>query len=148
MEHAMGTRGPVPKRSSERRRVNKPETPITSAPSAARSQQRRPSADRTWHPIARGMFDSLAKSGQAAFFEPSDWQTARLAAEATHRLLTAEKFSAMLLSAVDAMWARLLMTEADRRRLRIELEKPDDGSEQAEYDAKVARMAAYRKPRA
>jgi hypothetical protein len=127
----MGTRGPAPKRSTQRRRANKPETPITSAPSAAKPAMRRPSADRTWHPIARGMFESLAKSGQAAFFEPSDWQTARLAAEATHRLLTAEKFSAMLLSAVDAMWARLLMTEADRRRLRIELEKPKEDTDAA-----------------
>lgn len=87
------------------------------------------------------MFDSLARSGQSAFFEASDWQSARLAAEATSRLLKAEKFSAMLLSAVDAMWARLLMTEADRRRLRIELERP---KEDAEAKAAVSDLDDYR----
>lgn len=120
----MGTRGPAPKRSDQRRRENKPEIPVATA--AASREVKPPSADRAWHPIARGMFESLARSGQAAFFEPSDWQTARLAAESTSRLLKAERFSAVLLSAVDSMWSKLLMTEADRRRLRIELERPKE----------------------
>lgn len=135
----MGTRGPVPKRSSQRRRENKPEIPLRAGRAAARP--RVPAADRTWHPIARGMFESLQRSGQSEFFEASDWQSARLAAEATSRLLKAEKFSAMLLSAVDAMWARLLMTEADRRRLRIELERPAEDEDEA---AAVADLDQYR----
>lgn len=94
------------------------------------------------------MFESLAKSGQSSFFEPSDWQTARLAAEVTSQMLKSDKISAMLLAAVDTIWARLLMTEADRRRLKIELEKPDDGTADAEYQAKVTRMASYRKAHA
>lgn len=118
----MGTRGPVPKRSDQRRRENKPEIALATA--AASRQARIPAASRDWHPLARDMYRSLKSSGQSAFFEPSDWQAARLAAEATSRMLKAERFSAVLLSAVDGMWSRLLMTEADRRRLRIELAKP------------------------
>lgn len=139
----MGTRGPVPKRSTERRRRNSPAAPIAGAP--ARGTPRIPAASAHWHPIAKALYQSLKDSGQSAFFEPSDWATAKLAAEATSRMLEAEKFSAMLLTAVDGMWTRLLMTEGDRRRLQIELAKPDDGAEQAEYDAKVARMATYRR---
>ncbi|HEX4018191.1 MAG TPA: hypothetical protein VHX15_15760 [Frankiaceae bacterium] len=85
-----------------------------------------PAADRNWHAIAKGMYWSLAKSGQSEFFEPSDWQLARLAAEATTRMLEAERFSAVLLAAVDSMWSKLLMTEADRRRMRIELARPKE----------------------
>jgi len=139
----MGARGPIPKHSSERRRRNVTGTGISHAPGAAKV--RVPAASRDWHPLARDMYNSLRKSGQATYFEPSDWQTARLAAEATSRLLNMDKLSAMLMAAIDGMWQRLLMTEADRRRLGIELEKPDDGAAQAEYDAKVARMAAYRR---
>lgn len=118
----MGTRGPAPKRSDQRRRANKPETPVTTA--AASREVKVPAASRDWHPLARDMYRSLAESGQSAFFEPSDWQSARLAAEATSRLLNSDRFSAVLLAAVDSMWSNLLMTEASRRRLRIELEKP------------------------
>lgn len=135
----MGTRGPVPQRSDQRRRANKPDMPVVSARGAARP--RVPAASKDWHPIAKRMYLSLKGSGQSAFFEASDWATAQLAAEATSRLLTAEKFSAMLLSAVDAIWSRLLMTEADRRRLRIELERP---KEDADAKAAVSDLDDYR----
>lgn len=137
----MGVRGPIGKRSDQRlgHRSAEEQSATVRAPAGART--RVPSADRTWHPIARGMFDSLKKSGQSVFFEPSDWQTARLAAEVTSQMLKAEKLSAMLLSAVDGIWSRLLMTEADRRRLKIELEKPkaDIAAEAAVTDLDVFR---------
>ena len=121
----MGTRGPVPQRSDQRRRANKPEIPVATAPAAAKAPM--PAPDAGWHQLARDMYESLAVSGQSAFFEPSDWQAARLAAEATSRLLkNRQRFSAVLLAAVNSMWSGLLMTEADRRRLRIELEKPKE----------------------
>lgn len=128
----MGARGPIGKRSDQRHgHRTAAEQGQTVKAAAGSGKVRVPSADRTWHPIARGMFESLRRSGQSAFFEASDWQQARLAAEATHQLLVAEKFSAMLLSAVNDMWARLLVTEADRRRLKIELEKPREDAEAA-----------------
>jgi hypothetical protein len=123
----MGTRGPVPKRSTQRRRENKPEIPVETAPASRKVEM--PTPNGNWHPLARDMYLSLADSGQSVFFEPSDWAVARLAAESTSRLLRGERFSAVLLSAVDSMWARLLMTEADRRRLRIELEKPKEDAD-------------------
>lgn len=120
----MGARGPIGKRSDQRLGHRSAEEQAQTVHAPAGQKVRPPSADRTWHPIARGMFESLAKSGQSAFYEASDWQTARLAAEVTSQMLQADKVSAMLLAAVDGMWARLLMTEADRRRLKVELKKP------------------------
>lgn len=120
----MGTRGPIGKRSNQRHghRTAAEQARTVTAPAARRV--RVPAADRDWHPLAAQLYRSLRTSGQSVFFEPSDWAAAKLAAEVTSRMLKAEKLSAMLLAAVDAMWARLLVTEADRRRLRIELEKP------------------------
>lgn len=137
----MGTRGPVPKRSDQRRRQNKPAMPVVRAPSAARSRVRAPRADPDWHPIAKRLYNSLKLSGQSQFFEASDWATAVLAAEATSRLLTSDKLSAMLMAAIDGMWQRLLMTEADRRRLGVELEKPKEDTAAA---AAVSDLDAYR----
>ena len=39
------------------------------------------------HPAARRWFESLAESGQSAFYEPSDWATAYVLAETMSREL-------------------------------------------------------------
>ena len=134
----MGARGPVPKRSSERRRTNKPAegAGITTAP-AARSVTV-PRADSAWHKVARGWYLSLAKSGQSRFYEPSDWATAYLIAESLSRDLSTqvvgftEKEGAITatiplkgasLSAYLKAMSSLLVTEGDRRRLRLELQR-------------------------
>lgn len=115
----MGARGPVPKRSDQRRRANKPEVPIATAAGAAKVPV--PVADEAWHPIARDYFEALRGSGQSAFYEPSDWAHAFLLCEAMSRMLSASRFSAQLFAAVDSASTRLMVTEGDRRRLRVEL---------------------------
>lgn len=110
---------------------------------AASAKAEMPPPDEGWHQLARDMYCSLKDSGQSAFFEPSDWQAARFAAESTSRLLkNTERFSAVLLAAVNSMWSGLLMTEADRRRLRIELEKPKQDTAAA---SAVADLDQFRK---
>lgn len=123
------TTGPVPKRSSERRRRNKPEgAEVTTVP-VAEQQVECPPADDSWHQIARDWYDSLAKSGQAVFYEPSDWATARYVAEAMSRGLQASRFSAQLFAAVSSAMTELLTTEGARRRARLELERGGKGEE-------------------
>lgn len=107
---------------------------------------RSPAADRKWHPIARRWFESLKRSGQSAYYEPSDWAQAYVWAQILSGQLYAEKMSAMMLAAWDAASARLLVTEGDRRRMRLELER-DTGTDKDE-DAAVANMAAFRAKRA
>lgn len=133
----MGSRGPVPKRTDQRRRTNKPDAEITTPP-AARTV-RIPRARRGWHPVARLWFRSLSPSGQSKFYEPSDWALAVLIAESMSRDLMpqaigiAEKSGEVVesviplkgasLSAYLRAMAVLLVTEGDRRRLHMELQR-------------------------
>ncbi|HEY8723350.1 MAG TPA: hypothetical protein VIL92_05765 [Gaiellaceae bacterium] len=137
---AAATRGPVPKRSTERRRRNKESEPSKVSVIAA-APVKPPEVDPQWHSIAADWFLSLRDSGQAQFFEPSDWQAARFVAEVMTRNLNGGKFSSVLFAAVWAAMNDLLSTEASRRRVRMEIER-DPGVEQP---AGVTALADYRK---
>lgn len=135
------TTGPVPKRSTERRRRNKPEgAEVTSVPVAEQTVEC-PPADESWHQIARDWYDSLAKSGQAVFYEPSDWATARYVAEAMSRGLQQSRFSAQLFAAVSSAMTELLTTEGARRRARLEIER---GGKDEGKPADVTALDDYR----
>jgi hypothetical protein len=144
--------GPVPKRRSQRRRRNKPSTPVTSAPTSARSPAL--AADPSWHPVACQWLESLAASGQAVFYEPSDWAVAQLVAESMSRELAPQPFAVgdrvELVSLPPkassvAAWLKastaLLATAADRRRLRLELDRGGP----ADAAGAPANLAEYRR---
>lgn len=131
----MGSRGPAPKRDAERRRRNKPSTPIDTIDLAAPVSI--PEADPKWHKIAKAWYESLRDSGQSQFYEPSDWTIACLIAESISRDLKPQAIGlhpetgkvvrariplkgAALSSYLKAMSA-LLVTEGDRRRAGIEI---------------------------
>lgn len=135
-----GARGPVPKRSTERRRRNKDSQVETIKPPTLAVDA--PAATPTWHPIALDWYESLKTSGQAQFFEPSDWQYARYVADVMSRNLKQRaKFSSVLFAAVTSAMNDLLTTEAARRRVRLEIER---GGEQ-ETPAGVVALADYTK---
>jgi hypothetical protein len=135
----MGARGPVPKRSNERRRRNKESKVETATPLLA--QVDGPPAEERWHPIARDWYESLMTSGQAQFYEPSDWQAARYVADAMSRNLRQKKFSSVLFASVFSAMSDLLTTEAARRRVRMEIER---GSGEPAEPAGVTAIADYR----
>lgn len=136
----MTAHGPVPKRSDQRRRVNKPEGgPITSAPAARVVVA--VMADESWHPIAADWFRSLGQSGQSAFYEPSDWQTARVWAELLSRQLASGRPSSQMIAAWAAGATELLTTEGARRRGRLELER---GAADEDEQASVTALDGYR----
>jgi hypothetical protein len=130
----------VPKRSTQRRRVNKETQPKKSTGAV---HVRVPKVDPKWHPAARAWFRSLAASGQSKFYEPSDWASAWLIAESISRDLkpqvvgiveeTGEPVFAVIpmkgasLAAYLKAMSALLVTEGDRRRARLELERPSEG---------------------
>ncbi len=136
----MGVRGPIPKRSDQRRRVNAPAIPLTESVAGLVSEQ--PKGDPDWHPLAADWYRSLADSGQSCFYEPSDWALARAIAEAMSRDLkprmvpvagalveaTMPVPGASLQAWMKAMTV-LLATEGDRRRLSLELKRAEAASE-------------------
>lgn len=92
--------------------------------------------DPEWGKIARMLWDSLALSGQSAFYQQSDWAYAYHVCDeldAYKRPVTDRngneyrKLSGQMFMALNAAMEKLLLTEGDRRRVRIELEEPDDG---------------------
>ena len=138
---AGGPRGPVPKRSDVRRRTNADTRadivaiPVTPVPVD------HPPADDAWHPTVKALYVSLATSGQAQFFEPSDWSFAFLTCEILSRALLAEKMPAILISSCMSDLSRLGVTEADRRRMRVELLRVKDEGE----DAKMLKLNKYKR---
>ncbi len=138
----MGTRGPVPKRINERlgHMSSADKEAVEKVPVAGAVVA--PDPDDGWHPIALRWYESLAESGQAQFYEPSDWATACYLAEAMSRNLHAgQRFSAQLFAAVMSGMSNLLVTEGDRRRVRLELERQPD--EQAPKLASVTPIDRY-----
>ena len=110
--------GPPPKRPEQRRRENK--YPATdSAPLTVAVKQ--PRIRAALNPLAKRWYHSLRTSGQAEFYADSDWQTALVAAEVLDRFLATSR--ATLLSEFNHICSALLVTEGDRRRARLELER-------------------------
>lgn len=131
--------GPVPKRSTERRRRNKPATPITKTIGGTVVEV--PPTPEGLHPIAARWFESLGESGQAKFYEPSDWLAAEYVATAMTKSLWARKFSSVLFASVWSAMTDLLTTEGARRKARMEIERE---AEEAD-DPAVTAIDDYRK---
>ncbi|MEH0417803.1 phage terminase small subunit [Streptomyces sp. B21-083] len=123
----MGARGPIGKRSEERmgHRSKEEKDTVTKAPSGAPVDvPDLPDADPLWHPIASDWYLSLRESGQAAFYQPSDWAVARYAADLMSKVLLSERGpNGQLVAALNSVMSSLLTTEGDRRRARMELER-------------------------
>lgn len=116
----MGSRGPAPKRSTERRRRNK-DGRVDVVPVGGVVVQ--PVLEGDHSEVAVRFWHRLGESGQAQFFEPSDWALAELAVLAIDSFVA--KPSAMMLSSINQMLSSLLVSEADRRRARMELEREE-----------------------
>lgn len=119
-------RGPVPKRSDQRRRRNKPEADAPAVVVAMGQQVvKPPTEDRAWHPYAKQWFRSLKRSGQAQFYQESDWQEARLVCWLiTQELSSPTGARAGMMDVIFSRADALMTTEGARRRLRVELITP------------------------
>ena len=87
------------------------------------------------------VYESLSRSGQAQFYEPSDHAFAWVVCQLLSDALFADKPNANLIAACFSGLDRLLVTEADRRRARMEFERAEPAGE----PAKVAIMARYKR---
>jgi len=136
----MGKRGPAPKRSSERIRRNADYNVETVKVDGVVEQP--PLDIDGLHRVAVDWYESLAESGQAMYFEPSDWQLARILAVYISEQMYASRPSAQMLQAILQGMNELLVSEKSRRQVAMEIERQ-------QHQAAVVDLAAeFRKRQA
>jgi hypothetical protein len=124
----------IPKRTDQLIRRNIPEVPVDKVTAIGKVQIPALDIDHA-HPLVVDLYQSLKESAQNKFYEPSDWQTARLVMFALNQELTAtykdgsvRPISAVKLQVINQMMASLMMTEGERRRARLEIERDQTGA--------------------
>lgn len=140
----MGKTGPVPKRSDVLRRTNKDaRAGLTKVDVESLGGVVQPEPSERWHPLAKDLWRSMGESGQSRFYEPSDWAYAAVVMDDLSHYLRSKSRSGMKLSALLSAMGPLMLTEGERRRARLELERnaPEAGGD----DPTVAIMEHYRK---
>lgn len=150
------TRGPVPKRSGERRRRNKTSDSgvsnevehiiVDPAVLEDTSLVPAPAANPDWHPIARMVYESAKRSAIRDFYEPTDWAQLFVICETISANLNeqpvliqqgprageiewiAQPMTGATLSGILKGLNDLMFNEGTRRRLRLEFERvPSSG---------------------
>lgn len=129
----MGARGPVPNRSddlSRDRDANRGDRPeITKGELLPLNEVLAPNPD--WEPIAIELYESLMRSGQSAFYQDSDMALAWSICDDLSYAKRSKQRSGQLLQTIYSALSNLLVTEGDRRRVRLELTAPDTSDEEA-----------------
>lgn len=128
--------GPVPKRDEDRIRRNTPD--VETDKLEIEGEVIVPPLNMPFdpHPMVVDFYSSLVISGQAKFYEPSDWEYARLVCFIMHNVVSSPRPSSEMFKALQTAMSNLLVTEGDRRRLRLEIVRaekkaPDNTEEEA-----------------
>lgn len=105
-----------------------------------------PPPDDGWCDEATEWYESLAESAQAIYYEPSDWQVARIVAqELTDYLsLAPEQRGASKLRVITQTMDKLLVTHGSRMRAHIEVAREGSNEEKAQRQDRAARRAEMR----
>jgi hypothetical protein len=114
----MGQHGPVPKRSEA---SHGHVTKETDRAANRLDGKLGPEAPDWLDGFALEWYESLRTSGQAVFYTDSDWLTAQMVGRGVMDYI--RRPAAMKLSAVMGAMGDLCVTEGQRRRVRIELER-------------------------
>ena len=114
--------GPVPKRSEERirRNVDVVETDTVEMIGPVEVPEL---GLVDPHPLISDLYASLADSGQSKYYEPSDWEFARILCHFLDRQVKSSKPSGQLIAVLHSMMTDLLIAEGARRRVRLEIER-------------------------
>lgn len=113
--------GPVPKHSDERLRRNSDAVPTEKLEVYGDVVMPALNLPFEPHPMVVDWYESLRLSAQSKFYEPSDWEFARLTAFIMHNILNSSRPSPEMFKALNSAMGNILVTEGDRRRLRIEI---------------------------
>jgi hypothetical protein len=130
LANPVASRGPLPKRSGTHlgHRSRAQDAAVTKALLSGVTGPA--SVDRRWHPVAKRWYRAIQQSGQAQFFEPTDWALAWYVAHEMSRSLSGNVafWSSNNVKNVMAAAEALLSTESSRRRARIEVERQPQGT--------------------
>lgn len=147
----MGERGRAPKRSTKRHGHRANDDVPATAPGGPSEQ---PPPRSGWPKLVKDFYLALGRSGESQWYQASDWAAAQILCEAMARELRPRIVgytengkpirrqtppTAAALSAWFKAMASLMVTEADRRRMHLELEPPPKD----EKDADVADFTDY-----
>jgi hypothetical protein len=124
----MGARGPVPKRSDQRVRRNKLETPVEKVETIGVVAVPELGFDDP-HFLTVDLYRSLSESAQARFYEPSDYQIARSVLHFLDQQFKASRPSGQMVQSLFSQLTDLLLTEGARRRVRLEVERAQAGGD-------------------
>jgi hypothetical protein len=113
--------GPVPKRSDERIRRNEDIIPVDKVEVYGDVVVPPLNMPFDPHPLVVDFYDGLVMSAQSRFYESSDWEYARIACFILQTIVTSARPSPEMFKAWQTATSNLLVTEGDRRRLRIEI---------------------------
>ena len=75
------------------------------------------------------LWKSAAESGQAQYYEPSDWATLEFALHFADQLLKSKRPSPAMLQQVNTLFGNALLQEGERRRVRLEIERNKSAAE-------------------
>lgn len=150
----MGTRGPVPKRSDLRAghpreaQSNGSTTRVAMqgevlAPELNLPHNHNPLVPDEPHPLVVDLYNSARESGQSLFYEPSDWVMLRLTLYELNEYLYSVKKSSTRFEALMGAFSDLMLTEGQRRRLRMEIDRTGDAEkEEEEHQARKSEALA------
>lgn len=112
--------GPVPKRDEERIRRNAPDIETDTVEVIGEVLVPELGLDNPHHLIV-DLYESLKDSGQSKFYEPSDWEQARIVCHFLDGQVKSSKPSGQMLAVLHSMMTDLLISEGQRRRVRLEV---------------------------
>lgn len=115
----MSARGPVPKRSDQRRRQNAPAFGLDKVDGAAAVA---PELGFDVHPLVADWFSSLSEGPEARYYTPAIWQRARIIAEVLSVWLVSSQRSSVMWAALQNDMKSLLVDAGELRRLGIEVQ--------------------------
>ena len=127
--------GPVPKRSDQRVRRNKPDVAVSKVTALGSVPRPAELGFDDPHPITAEYWDAMHASAQSRFFEASDWASAKFTLHFADRLLKSQRPSGQMLATVHSMLADLLVSEGSRRKLRLEIDRADATDAQVDVAA-------------
>ncbi|WP_144721222.1 hypothetical protein [Cellulosimicrobium sp. TH-20] len=134
---------PQRKRESELARPRSRKGGDAAAPEAIKGERRTvtiPREKTDWTPDAKRWFKSLKTSGQADFYQDSDWALAVFLCDEITYYRSSNRRSPEMLKTILSGMEKLLTSEADRLKARVELTNPEPESD----PASVLAIADYR----